>query len=133
MVKLYASKTFPKMAGGRMHTPHATPLDPPLAITTKASKESGIFKSLGTINYIFFTKRQGQKGSPRHNGPPPKYALASADVLFFTDIRRGAVEKKIGFGLIHVKSVCYRKYPLASQNGLAGCTLPTPGLLHIFG
>ena len=33
MEKLYTSKTFLKMAGGRMHTPHAIPLDPPLAIS----------------------------------------------------------------------------------------------------
>ena len=32
MEKLYTSKTFLKMAGGRMHTPHATPLDLPLAV-----------------------------------------------------------------------------------------------------
>ena len=33
MEKLYTSKTFLKMAGGRIHTPHPTPLDPPLAIS----------------------------------------------------------------------------------------------------
>ena len=35
MEKLYISKTFSKMAGGRMHTPHPTPLNPPLAISYK--------------------------------------------------------------------------------------------------
>ena len=33
MKKLYTSKTLLKMAGGRMDTPHPTPLDPPLAIS----------------------------------------------------------------------------------------------------
>ena len=28
----------------------------------KPSKESGIFQSLGTINFVLFTKRQSQKG-----------------------------------------------------------------------
>ena len=60
MEKLHASKAFLKIAGGRMHTLHPIPLDPPLAIQ-KPSKESGIFQSLGIANFVLFTKRQSQK------------------------------------------------------------------------
>ena len=34
MEKLYALTTFLKMTGGKMHTSHPIPLDPPLAIIT---------------------------------------------------------------------------------------------------
>ena len=55
MEKLYASKAkFLKMAGGRMHAPHPTPLYPPLAISYRTSKEPGIYQSLGTINFVLF-------------------------------------------------------------------------------
>ena len=33
MKKLYASNTFSITAGGRKHTPHPTPIGPPLAIS----------------------------------------------------------------------------------------------------
>ena len=33
MEKLFTSKAFLKMTGRRTHTPHPTPLDPPLAIS----------------------------------------------------------------------------------------------------
>ena len=57
MEKLYASKTFLEMAGGRMHTTYPTPLDPTLVNGHKLqqpSKESGVFQSLGTINFVCF-------------------------------------------------------------------------------
>ena len=57
------SKAFLKMAGGRMHAPHATPpVSAPVHNLQKQSKESGIFRSLGTINFVLFTKRQNQRG-----------------------------------------------------------------------
>ena len=46
MVKLYT--TFLKMAGRKMHTPH------PGLKSQKPIKESGIFQSLGTINFVLF-------------------------------------------------------------------------------
>ena len=53
------SKTFLKMADGRMHTPHPTPLvSAPGHKLQKPLNESGIFQSLGTINFVVFTKRQ---------------------------------------------------------------------------
>ena len=57
MKKLYASKTLLKIAGWRMHTPHSTPLDLPLAYghkLQKPSKEPSVFQSLGTINFVIF-------------------------------------------------------------------------------
>ena len=75
MEKLYISKTFLKMTGGRMHTPHPTYL--PVSASghklQKPSKKFGIFQSLGTINFVLFTKRQSQRGEGREHGPPPKY------------------------------------------------------------
>ena len=40
--KLCTSKTFVKMTGRKMHTPHPTPLDPPQAISYKKHQESDI-------------------------------------------------------------------------------------------
>ena len=54
MEKLYTSKTFLKMAGGGMHTPHPTPRSAPGHKLQQPSKESGIFQSLGTINFVLF-------------------------------------------------------------------------------
>ena len=47
MEKLYASKAFLKMAGGRMHAPHPTPLYPPLAISYRSHQ-----KRLGYISHL---------------------------------------------------------------------------------
>ena len=56
-----------EMAGGRMHAPH--PIAPGHKLQ-KPSKESGLFQSLGTINFFFFTKRRSQKRwGVRHNVP----------------------------------------------------------------
>ena len=55
MKKLYASKTFLKMAGGRMHS---TLILPPESASghqlQKPLKKSGVFQSLGTINFVLF-------------------------------------------------------------------------------
>ena len=40
MEKLYTSKTFLRMAGGWMHIPHPTSLDPPLAISYRNHQKS---------------------------------------------------------------------------------------------
>ena len=75
--KLYTSKAFLKMAGGRMHTPHATPSpgSAPGHKLQKPSKESGIFSHLAPLILLFCTKRQSQEGGAWHN-PLPKYAPA---------------------------------------------------------
>ena len=72
MKKLYTSKTFLKMAGGRMDTPDPPPLDPwmdasyprmyssypaPGHKLQKPSKESGLLQSLGTINFFLFYEK----------------------------------------------------------------------------
>ncbi len=48
----------------RKHTPHLTPLDPPLAISYRNHQKSVayMFQSLGTIILFFFTKKRSQKG-----------------------------------------------------------------------
>ena len=59
MEKLYTSKAFLKMASKKMHNPYPTPPGSNLGHKLqKPSKESGIFQSLGTINFVLFTKRQ---------------------------------------------------------------------------
>ena len=55
---VYILNTF-KMAGGRMHTPYPTPLDPPLAISYRCFT---YFSHLAPLTLLFFTKRQSQKG-----------------------------------------------------------------------
>ena len=59
----HTSKTFSKMAGGRMRTPYPTPLNPPLAISHRNHQNSlAYFCHLAPLFLLFFTKRQGQKG-----------------------------------------------------------------------
>ena len=73
-------KTFLKMAGKRMHTPHLTPLDPPLAISYRNHQKSmAYFSHLGTISIVFFTKKQSQKGG--HGPIPPLNTLLPSSYL----------------------------------------------------
>ena len=61
---------------GRMHIPHSTPLDSPLAISYRNHlKNLAYFSHLSPLVLFFFTKRQSQKGGggARHDGPS-KYA-----------------------------------------------------------
>ena len=78
MEKLYTSKAFLKMAGGRMHTPHPTPGSVPGRKLQKPSKESGILQSLGTVNFVLFYKKAQSKREDYGPMPPcpPKYATA---------------------------------------------------------
>ena len=72
--KFYASKTFLKMAGGRMHTPHSTPL----AVSYRNHQKSqAYFSHLALLILFFFTKKQSQKGGAMAQSLPPKYALVS--------------------------------------------------------
>ena len=75
-------KNILKMTRGWMHTPHLTPLDPPLANghkLQKPSKESGIYQSFGPTSFVVFLLKgrvKTQKGERRHNAPLLKYAPA---------------------------------------------------------
>ena len=69
IMKLVASKTFVKMAGGRMHIPHHTPLNLPLAIRyTNDQKRLAYFSHLAPLFVFCFTKKQSQGGGVWHNG-----------------------------------------------------------------
>ena len=72
MEKFYTSKAFLKMAGGRMHTPNPTSLDPPLA-TSYGNHEKSLayFIHLAPLVLFFFTKRQRQKGIGGHGTTSP--------------------------------------------------------------
>ena len=91
MEKLNASKTFLKMAGGRMYTPYPSPPgSAPGHKPPKPSKESGIFQQfshLAPLILFFFTERQSQGGA-WHNALPPKYAPAvkSKNSLLFSNV-----------------------------------------------
>ena len=78
MKKLYTSKTFLKMAGGRIHTFHSNPLGTLLAlIYGNHQKNLAYFCLLAQLILFFFTKRQSQMGRGGHGTmltPPPKYA-----------------------------------------------------------
>ena len=77
MKKLHALKTFLKKAGGRMHTPHPTPLDSLLAIATETIKRIwhiSVTWQLAPLVLFLFTDRQSQKRGAWHNSPAPKYA-----------------------------------------------------------
>ena len=90
MKKLYrpTSKTFWKVAGGRMHTFHPIPSAPgsaPGHELQKPSKKYGIFQLLGIVNFVLFTKRQSQKGGGGGDMvqcPPPSNTLLYAHVQF---------------------------------------------------
>ena len=70
MEKMFTSKTFLKLAGGRMHTPHPTSLDSPLTISYRNHQKSlAYFSHLAPLILFVFIKKQSQKGGPLHNAP----------------------------------------------------------------
>ena len=63
MEKLYASKTFLKMGGGRMHIPHPTLLDSPLTISYRNhQKNLAYFSHLAPLVLFFLLKGKVKKG-----------------------------------------------------------------------
>ena len=59
MKKFYASKTFLKMAGGRMHIPHPTPLDSLLAISYRNhQKNLAYFGHLAPLVLFLFPQKK---------------------------------------------------------------------------
>ena len=76
MKKLYTSKTFLKMAGGRTHTLHPTSLDPHLAISYRNHHMSlAYFSHLAPLVLFFLTKKQSQRGGGHGTMPPLKMPL----------------------------------------------------------
>ena len=70
MEKFYTSKTFLKVCGGRMHTPHPTPLDPPLSISYRNHQQSlAYFSHLVPLGLFFFTKKGRVKRGAWLNAP----------------------------------------------------------------
>ena len=77
LCKIACTKAVLKMAGGRMHTPHLAPLDPPLAISYRNHQKGlAYFNHLAPLVLFFFTGRQSQRGG-HGTMPPPKYASAA--------------------------------------------------------
>ena len=71
------SKSFLKIAGEMMHTPHPNSLDPPLAMSYRNYQKSlAYFSHLAPIVLFFFTKRQNQKGEAMVQCPPNYVPLA---------------------------------------------------------
>ena len=78
MEKLYASKTFLRMAGGWMDTPHSTPLNPPLAVTYRNHQKSmAYFSHLAPLFFFFFTKGRIKRGWVGMAQCTPNYAPAT--------------------------------------------------------
>ena len=107
MEKLHTSKTFSKMAGGRMHTPHLTP-DPPLTISYKNHGKSLAYFShfAPLILFFFLLKGRVKGGGPWHNAP--LNALPTALHLFRdmiviekeSTIASSVIDKLVAFFLI---------------------------------
>ena len=74
MEKLCVSTTFLKMAGGRMHIPHPTPLDSPLTISYRNHQKNLAYFSHLTPLVLFFLLKGRVKRGTWHNGPLPKYS-----------------------------------------------------------
>ena len=66
---LYTSKTFLKMTGGRMHVPHPTPLDPPLAVIYH-QKSLAYFSHLTPLVLFFLVKGRVKREGGEHGTMP---------------------------------------------------------------
>ena len=82
MKKLYASKTFLKMAGGRMHTPHPTSLYPPPAISYRNDQKSLVYFSHLAPLILFFLLKGRVKRGGYGSMPPIKYSTAWTHAIF---------------------------------------------------
>ena len=72
MEKLYTSKTFFKMAGGRMHIPHPTPFYPPLAISYRNYQKSlAYFSHLAPLILFLLPKGRVKRGGMAQCNPFP--------------------------------------------------------------
>ena len=111
MEKLYTSKTFLKMAGGRTPTPHRTSLDPLVAISYgNCQKSSAYFSHLTPLVLFFFTEKQSQKGEGMAQWLFPKYAFVcwakAADLGML-----GALDTAgLGFCRARVQALLHKKF-----------------------
>ena len=131
MEKLYASKTFLKMAGGRMHTFHPIPLDPPQVISYRNHQKGlAYFSYLAPLVLFFFTKRPSQNGGLWHNAPPLNTILGenllSWRLHSYVDCDLQKKEKKV-FTLFSI-SVRLAASTVFSNLALRVKSLPTPDL-----
>ena len=77
-LQAFTSKTFLKMVSGRMHTPHPTPLDPPLAISYSNYQKSVVyFSHSAPLILFYFTKRRSETEGVHDTMTPFKCAPAS--------------------------------------------------------
>ena len=75
------------MAGGRMHNPHPTPLDPPLAISYRNHQKSLVcFSHLAPL-IVLFTERRSEKEGGHGPIPPLNTLLLWAMQKYFRSLR----------------------------------------------
>ena len=111
MEELCTSKTFLKMAE-RMHTPHFTPLDPPLTISCRSHQKSlAYFSHLAPLVLLFFTKRQSQKSGAMAQCPPPLNTFLLPSLLLnlaLLTLMRDACVEVISDEKVHSNSLLSR-------------------------
>ena len=102
MEKLFTSKRFSKMAGGRICIPLILPLlDPPLAISYKNHQKSlACFSCLAPLLLLWFTKRQSQMGGGGHGTMPTSLNTLLRALHVFRDMIIIRKESTIAFRAI---------------------------------
>ena len=79
MEKLHSSKTFLKMVGGRMQTPHPTPLDSPITISYRSlQKNLAYFSHLAPLVLFFLLKGRVRRGEGNGTKAPSLNKLLRA-------------------------------------------------------
>ena len=78
MEKLYTSKTFLKVAGGRVHTPSSYLPSHRLSYRNH-QKSLAYFSHLAPLILYFFTERQSQRGGGYGTTAPPLNTLLQTE------------------------------------------------------
>ena len=81
----------------------------------KLAKESGIFQSLSTFNFVLFTKRQSQNG--RHGTMPPPPYIRSCSPLCNT-IRNTMEKVRLACVQRYLLNLSHRRMLVASSVGV---------------
>ena len=81
-------KIYLKVAGGRMHNPHPTPLDPLLAISYRNHHKSlAYFSHLAPLVVLSYNKAESKRGAWPNAPPlPPKNAPAMGNAKIFPQL-----------------------------------------------